>query len=123
MNKRRAYAQSFREEKIMTHIMTLIAENIFVIIGFASYGALVYYMVAKVISRYSGKKSANHTGTVADGSCGSGNKKGSVATSLDRYFLVFFDHDAEKALRQTESRRDFSKNITTANSYIHRISD
>ena len=45
------------------------------------------------------------------------------ATSLDRYFLVFFDHDAEKALRQTESRRDFSKNITTANSYIHRSSD
>ena len=108
----------------MNRLFSLIAENIAVVLGFAIYGALVYYMVAKVISRYSGKKSASHTGTVAAGSCGSGkNKKGSVATSLDRYFLVFFDHDAEKALRQTESRRDFSKNITTANSYIHRSSD
>lgn len=110
-------------EIIMNRLFSLITENIAVVLGFAIYGALVYYMVAKVISRYSGKKSASHTGTVADGSCGSGNKKGSVATSLDRYFLVFFDHDAEKALRQTGSRRDFSKNITTANSYIHRSSD
>ena len=110
-------------EIIMNRLFSLIAENIAVVLGFAIYGALVYYMVAKVISRYSEKQSASHTGTVADGSCGSGNNKGSVATSLDRYFLVFFDHDAEKALRQTESRRDFSKNITTANSYIHRSSD
>ena len=82
----------------MNRLFSLIAENIAVVLGFAIYGALVYYMVAKVISRYSGKNA------------------GSWRRRFD------FLHQ-EKALRQTGSRRDFSKNITTANSYIHRSSD
>lgn len=40
----------------MSHILTLITENIFVIIGFALYGALVYYMFTRVLNRHFGKK-------------------------------------------------------------------
>ena len=43
----------------MSHILTLIAENIFVIIGFALYGALVYYMFTRVLNRHFGKKLPN----------------------------------------------------------------
>ena len=40
----------------MSGFFTMIAENILVIIGFALYGVLVYYMVAKAIRRYTGGK-------------------------------------------------------------------
>lgn len=36
--------------------MTIIAENIFVVIAFALYGGLVYYMVSKALQKRYGKK-------------------------------------------------------------------
>lgn len=40
----------------MAHLLTLIAENIFVVIAFALYGVLVYYMVSKALQKRYGKK-------------------------------------------------------------------
>ena len=51
----------------MSHILTLIAENIFVIIGFALYGALVYYMFTRVLNKLSDRKrtKSNAKGTAS----------------------------------------------------------
>ena len=46
----------------MSGFFTLLAENVIVILGFAIYGILVYYMVAKTIRRNSGKKPRGSSG-------------------------------------------------------------
>ena len=38
----------------MTAILTIAAENLFAIIGFAIYAGLVYYMIARYFRRFSG---------------------------------------------------------------------
>ena len=42
----------------MGRIITIIAENIFVVLGFALDGAIVYYMIARALRRYVGRKSS-----------------------------------------------------------------
>ncbi len=39
----------------MSKLLTLLAENIFVVIGFALYAALVYYMFTKILNKHFGK--------------------------------------------------------------------
>jgi predicted LPLAT superfamily acyltransferase len=39
----------------MAHLLTLLAENIFVVIGFALYTALVYYMITRTLRKRFGK--------------------------------------------------------------------
>ena len=39
----------------MAHLLTLLAENIFVVIGFALYTGFVYYMITRTLRKRFGK--------------------------------------------------------------------
>lgn len=39
----------------MAHILTLLAENIFAVIGFTLYCGLVYYMITRVLHKHFGR--------------------------------------------------------------------
>lgn len=102
----------------MSRVFTLIAENIAVIIGFALYGIVVYYMIAKALRRYAKKKSAH--GRYQGSSDPIPGEEETQISSLDIHFLNFLDHDAEKTLKKKKSRRDFSSEIPTANPYANK---
>ena len=87
----------------MSGFFTLLAENVIVILGFAIYGILVYYMVAKTIRRNSGKKPRGS----------SGKKMG---------LFTMFRNNPREPEDEEHSRKDFSRDLPTANSYRHRKS-
>lgn len=39
----------------MAHLLTLLAENIFVVIGFALYTGFMYYMITRTLHKHFGK--------------------------------------------------------------------
>lgn len=45
-------------EMNMTHVLTVLAENIFVVIGFALYGVLMYYIFTMILRKHFGRKKA-----------------------------------------------------------------
>ena len=102
----------------MSGFFTLLAENVIVILGFAIYGILVYYMVAKTIRRNSGKKPRGSSGkkmgrnkTIND----------QDSTEADVFFTTFRNNPREPE-DEEHSRKDFSRDLPTANSYRHRKS-
>jgi hypothetical protein len=114
--KRRA--ADLKEVMTMSGFFTLIAENILVIIGFAIYGVLVYYMVAKAIRRYTGGKSRRGSEKMPGR-----NKSISEQDSTEaNVFFTMFRNSPEKSEEEDLSRKDFSRDIPTANSYRHRRS-
>ena len=44
----------------MAHLLTLLAENIFVVIGFALYTGFVYYMITRTLRKRFGKVVSNN---------------------------------------------------------------
>ena len=102
----------------MSVFFTLIAENILVIIGFAIYGVLVYYMVARAIRRYTGRKPGR----------GSEKRPGRNKAIVDQdstesnVFFTMFRNTPAESEEEDQSRKDFSRDIPTANSYRHRKS-
>ena len=104
----------------MTRIVTIITENIFVVLGFALYCGLVYYMIARAIRRYTGRKS---TGRRA------GNKQMNSSASkewsriypesgIDNLFVsLFTNKDPDESESQPGARRDFSKSFQAANTF------
>ena len=40
----------------MTHVLTVLAENIFVVIGFALYGVLMYYIFTMILRKHFGRE-------------------------------------------------------------------
>ena len=102
----------------MSGFFTLLAENVIVILGFAIYGVLVYYMVARAIRRYSGKKSRRNSGEHPGR-----NKTISEQDSTEaNVFFTMFRNNPEESEDNKQSRKDFSRDIPTANSYRHRKS-
>ena len=114
--KRRAV--NLKEVMTMSGFFTLLAENVIVILGFAIYGILVYYMVAKTIRRNSGKKPRGS----------SGKKMGRNKTINDQdsteadVFFTMFRNNPREPEDEEHSRKDFSRDLPTANSYRHRKS-
>lgn len=106
----------------MPKIFTLIMENIFVLIGFAIYGILLYYMVAKVIRRYSGKKTRGRNIRSVYGLDKRDTIKDLEKTSEGTAFFTMFNKSSENDKEEPRARNNFSKNIPTANSYTHRKS-
>ena len=102
----------------MDRFFTLLAENILVVIGFAIYGLLVYYMVARTIRRYTGKKNHPNSGKWS-GHSKSISDQDSTESST---FFTMFNKSAEAEEDEDPHRKDFSKDITTANSYVHQKS-
>jgi hypothetical protein len=103
---------------MMSGFFTMIAENILIIIGFALYGVLVYYMVAKAIRRYTGGKPRR-------GSKKSPGRNKSISeqdSTEANVFFTMFRNPPEKSEEEDLSRKDFSRDIPTANSYRHRKS-
>lgn len=102
----------------MSRFFTVLAENIFVVIGFAIYGLLVYYMVAKAIRRYTGTKSG-HSSKKKPG------KNKSISdqdTSESSVFFTMFNKNREEPEKEDLHRKDFSRDLPTANSRRHRES-
>lgn len=98
----------------MSNLLSMIAENIVIVIGFALYGVLVYYMVSKALRKYSKKKPAS-------GRTSAGNGSGSTASSSEKgAFDGLFSQKKDETKEQTGSRKDFARNIPTANSHIHK---
>lgn len=102
----------------MSGFFTLIAENILVIIGFALYGVLVYYMVAEAIRRYTGRKPRRGS-EKKPGRSKSINEQDSSEANV---FFTMFRNQSEQSEEEDPSRKDFSKDLPTANSYRHRKS-
>lgn len=96
----------------MNRLFTLITENIFIVMGFAIYGVLVYYMIAKVLHRYTGRKSQRHAAKSAANASNPASDKSGFS----------FNKKTANADNDASSRKDFAKNIPTANSYIHKKS-
>jgi hypothetical protein len=103
---------------MMSSFFTLVTENILVVLGFALYGVLVYYMVAKVIRRYSGKK----TGRGSEKKSGRGKAISDQDSTEANVFFTMFRNKQEESEEEDHSRKDFSRDIPTANSYRHRKS-
>ncbi len=102
----------------MNRFFTLLAENILVVIGFAIYGVLVYYMVARAIRRYSGKKTRPGSEKLS-GRSKPINEQDSAEASA---FFTMFKNKTEESEEENPYRRDFSSDISTANSYLHKKS-
>lgn len=103
---------------MMSSFFTLVAENIIVILGFALYGVLVYYMVAKAIRRYTGRNSSR-------GSRKQPGRNKSISdqdSSESSLFFTMFRKKEEESEEVDLARKNFSKDIPTANSYRHRKS-
>ena len=105
----------------MGRLVTLIAENIAAVIGFALYGGLLYYIVAGTLRRYTGKKSRR---SPSSSKWGGRNKPIQEQDSPEAaLFFSMFHKNTENPEQENQSRKDFSKDIPTANSYIHRKSE
>lgn len=102
----------------MSGFFTLLAENVIVILGFAIYGILVYYMIAKAIRRYSGKKSRGSSGK-HPGRNKAINDQNSTEADV---FFTMFRNNPEESEDKEHSRKEFSRDLPTANSYRHRKS-
>ena len=103
---------------MMSGFLKLLAENIFVVIGFAIYGLLVYYMVAKAIRRYTGTKS----GRSSKKKPGKNKSISDQDNSESSVFFTMFNKDREEPEEETPHRKDFSRDLPTANSHRHKKS-
>lgn len=102
----------------MNRFFTLLAENILVVIGFAIYGVLVYYMVARAIRRYTGKKSRPDSGKWPGRQKPISDQDSTEASA----FFTMFKKNTQAQEDEEPHRKDFSNDIPTANSYIHKQS-
>ena len=79
----------------MTHILTMTAEDILIIFGFAIYAGLVYYLITKYLRRYSG---SHHF------------KKNSLRARLYRKM-----HEDE--VKAADARKDFTRSMPSATTF------